>query len=272
MALAVALVVLGLGFGLVERLWPSVRRTGRRRGLVTDVIYWFFTPLVSRTLAIAGVVIVAVAMAAMAGVPLDGPHIKAYVHRATWFGDLPLAAQVAMVVVLGDFIGYWAHRAFHRGRLWRFHAIHHASRDLDWLSATRLHPVNDILQRAVQAVPLFALGFDTTVLVAYVPALALYAIALHANVSWSFGPLRFVIASPRFHRWHHTSEAQGIDKNFAGLLPVWDLVFGTFHMPPGQVPVEFGVHDDVPDGIVGQLAWPFRRASLAGTMHSSRAR
>jgi sterol desaturase/sphingolipid hydroxylase (fatty acid hydroxylase superfamily) len=249
----------------------SVLRAGRRRGLGTDVIYWFFTPLVSRTLAIVGLGIVAVAMAAMAGVPLDGPHIKAYLHRATWFADLPIAAQIALVVVLGDFIGYWAHRAFHRGRLWRFHAIHHASRDLDWLSATRLHPVNDILQRAVQAVPLFALGFDATVLAAYVPALALYAIGLHANVSWSFGPLRYVIASPRFHRWHHTSEAQGIDKNFAGLLPVWDLMFGTFHMPAGRVPLEFGVHDEIPDGIVGQLAWPFKRASPAGTRHSSRA-
>src|SRR5262249_28123120 len=156
---------------------------------------------------LVAVVGVAVVAAVLAGVSLDKPHITAFVHRRTWFGELPVAVQIATVVVLGDLVGYWLHRMFHRGRLWRFHAIHHASQDLDWLSATRLHPVNDMIQRALQAIPFLALGFDPVLLAAYVPALAVYAIALHANVTWSFGPLRYVIASPTFHRWHHTSQA-----------------------------------------------------------------
>jgi sterol desaturase/sphingolipid hydroxylase (fatty acid hydroxylase superfamily) len=71
------------------------------------------------------------------------------------------------------------------------------------------------------------------------------------------GPLRFVLASPAFHRWHHTSDEQGLDKNFAGLFPVWDLVFGTFYLPAEQ-PTAFGVRDEVPAGFLAQLAWPFR--------------
>src|SRR4030095_8565844 len=95
------------------------------------------------------------------------------------------------------------------------------------------------------------------------PCLAVMALLLHADVSWSFGPLRYVIASPRFHRWHHTTEEEGLDKNFAGLFPFLDLIFGTFYMPPGREPFRFGVlHDDVPVGLAGQLAYPFRR--LAG--------
>jgi len=50
----------------------------------------------------------------------------------------------------------------------------------------------------------------------------------------SVGPLRAVLASPRFHRWHHTSAKEGRDKNFAGLLPLWDILFGTYYMPDLQ--------------------------------------
>jgi len=85
---------------------------------------------------------------------------------------------------------------------------------------------------------------------------------LHANVSWTFGPLGHVLASPAFHRRHHTKETAAIDKNFAGLLPVWDLLFGTFYLPKDRRPTEFGVHDDgVPDSFWGQLVYPFRKAS-----------
>jgi sterol desaturase/sphingolipid hydroxylase (fatty acid hydroxylase superfamily) len=61
------------------------------------------------------------------------------------------------------------------------------------------------------------------------------AIFIHANVSWGFGKLGVLVASPKFHRWHHTSEDEGLDKNFAGLLPVFDIVFGTYCMPAGRL-------------------------------------
>jgi hypothetical protein len=53
------------------------------------------------------------------------------------------------------------------------------------------------------------------------PFFTAFAIFPHANVSWDFGSLRAVLASPRFHRWHHTAAEEGRDKNFAGLLPLW---------------------------------------------------
>jgi sterol desaturase/sphingolipid hydroxylase (fatty acid hydroxylase superfamily) len=54
-------------------------------------------------------------------------------------------------------------------------------------------------------------------------------ILLHANLPWTFGPLRNALASPAFHRWHHTWEAEGMDRNFSGLFPWIDLLFGTFY-------------------------------------------
>jgi sterol desaturase/sphingolipid hydroxylase (fatty acid hydroxylase superfamily) len=149
---------------------------------------------------------------------------------------------------------------FHSRRLWKFHAVHHSSKEVDWLSSVRLHPVNDAVSRIFQAVPFVLLGFSPAVVAAYVPFLTLYAILLHANVSWTFGPMGYLVASPAFHRWHHTKEPEAIDKNFAGLLPMWDLLFGTFYLPKDRRPTEFGVHDDgVPENFWGQLAYPFRR-------------
>jgi sterol desaturase/sphingolipid hydroxylase (fatty acid hydroxylase superfamily) len=259
--IAVSFVALSLVFGLVERLWPALPGQPRlREGFRTDLTYWFFTPLVtkavSRVALVAGIVVIALA----AGVPLEKGAIKAFVEtRRTWVSELPAFVQAVLVIVLGDFIGYWGHRLFHGRALWKFHAVHHGSTRLDWLSSVRLHPVNDALERLFQVLPLFLLGFKPSVLGAYVPFLTLYAIFIHANVRWDYGLLRAAVATPRFHRWHHTSQEEGLDKNFAGLLPLWDVLFGTYYMPADRQPERFGVAGEaVPDGFLAQLAYPFK--------------
>ena len=162
------------------------------------------------------------------------------------------------MIVLIDFIGYWLHRAFHQRKLWPFHAIHHSSVELDWLAAARVHPVNDILNKSLQAMLLVALGYKPVLLAGTLPFFTVYAIFLHANVKWSFGPLRAVLASPCFHRWHHAAVKEGgMTKNFAGLLPVWDILFGTYYMPDEQ-PIRFGIADAVPSKLLSQLIWPFK--------------
>jgi len=75
---------------------------------------------------------------------------------------------------------------------------------------------------------------------------------LHTQV-----PLRYVIASPTFHRWHHSNEPEAIDKNFAGLFAFIDLAFGTFYMPDQKQPTRFGITETMPNGIIVQLRWPF---------------
>ncbi len=113
----------------------------------------------------------------------------------------------------------------------------------DRLSATRLHPVNDALARGLQAIPQIALGFDARVVAVFVPFVALDAIALQANVRWTFGRLRYVFASPTFHRWHTREMDVGPEEkvgplatNVAGLFPIWDLLFGTFSVPRDRQP------------------------------------
>jgi sterol desaturase/sphingolipid hydroxylase (fatty acid hydroxylase superfamily) len=182
---------------------------------------------------------------------------------------LPFWLQAIMMLVLADFAGYWTHRAFHRRRLWKFHAIHHSSETLDWLSALRGHPVNEVLSRIATTLPLLAFGFAPAAAVWVAPAFAIFAILLHANLDWDWGPLRTVIASPRFHRWHHTTEREARDKNFAGLFPVWDLLFGTYYMPEGRIPERFGTQTPVPDGLWRQLMFPFRKRQPASRAAAS---
>jgi sterol desaturase/sphingolipid hydroxylase (fatty acid hydroxylase superfamily) len=258
--LLIAFVVLLVAFRLLDLLRPKEKRLALlRRGFWTDVTYWAFTPLVTRAITRACVIVAIVPVALLIYGKVDKELLLNGFGPAS---RLPLWLQAILILVLGDFVGYWMHRAFHGARLWRFHAVHHSSVDLDWLSAVRLHPVNDALMRVAGTLPILVLGFAPVAVAGIAPVLTLMAIVVHANVDWDWGPLRSVIASPRFHRWHHTDEAHARDKNFAGFLPVWDMLFGTYYMPKDRMTQSFGTATPVPGNLLGQMVFPFRRSGL----------
>jgi len=244
-------------FGLIEAFRSHARRQPIfRQGYLTDVIYWLATPFLGKA-----IVTLSVGLAALPLILL----LYGRFDRATWpSGHGPLARlalwqQAILILLVSDFIGYWMHRLFHGGRLWRFHAVHHSSTQLDWLSSVRVHPVNEVLMRIAGALPLLACGFKFIAVAGILPFLTFFAILLHANLDWDFGPFRYFIASPCFHRWHHADEREAEDKNFAGLFPIYDLMFGTFYLPRHRLPEHFGTGTPVPAGLLGQLAFPFRK-------------
>jgi sterol desaturase/sphingolipid hydroxylase (fatty acid hydroxylase superfamily) len=254
--LLIAFGVLFVIFRGLELTRPKTARTPPvRKGLLTDLSYWLLNPLVADRL-IRGIALIALAVFALI---VYGRIDEADVRGG--FGPisrLPLWVQAGLMLIVADFLGYWTHRLFHGRRLWRFHAVHHAPRTLDWLSAVRVHPVNELAGRLAMMVPLLCLGFVPTTLLWAAPVFGFFGLLLHANVEWDWGGLRKVIASPRFHRWHHSSDAEAQDKNFAGLLPIWDLMFGTYYMPEGRAPGRFGTETPVPEGLLAQLMFPFR--------------
>ena len=263
--IAVAFLILSVFFGVMERFFATLQRPRRdRKTFFTDLTYWFFTPIVTRSITRGTLFIAAVLIALVVGKEALVARVD---NGSAMISALPKWGQVVAALLVGDFVGYWVHRAFHTSRLWKYHAVHHSPKILDWLAASRVHPVNDVVARACQAIPLIVIGFPKDILAAYVPFIGLYALFLHTNVPWDFGPLRGVLASPRFHRWHHTSEDEGQDSNFAGLLPAWDRLFGTYYMPDRQ-PEQFGVRDPVPDGLFGQLLYPFRASQKASEASS----
>ena len=139
-----------------------------------------------------------------------------------------------LFLVLADFMMYWLHRMFHGGGFWKYHAIHHSSEDVDWISAARFHPVNLLLGTIGVDVVLLLAGISPNVMLWLGPFNIFLSAFVHANLNWTLGPFRYVMATPVFHRWHHTAREEGGDTNFAGTFPLWDILFGTFRMPAGQ--------------------------------------
>jgi sterol desaturase/sphingolipid hydroxylase (fatty acid hydroxylase superfamily) len=191
LGIAVAFLVASALFGALERLWPALRGKSfwQRRGQLTDLVYWFAGPLVNRTAVKAAIVVAVLPVALLLGAPLRGGQFEAWAaSRRTFVSLQPAWLQALEIMLLADLAGYWGHRLFHGRRLWRFHAVHHAATQLDWLAAVRVHPLNEALMRAAQVVPLFALGFQGEVLAGVAPLFTLYALGLHANVqlAWPF--------------------------------------------------------------------------------------
>jgi sterol desaturase/sphingolipid hydroxylase (fatty acid hydroxylase superfamily) len=246
--------ILAVVFTVMERFAAGTpRKPLFRRDRAVDFAWWFFTPWVTKTVAslaaIFTIIVVTLFVRAFGGAE-PSPR---------WIAAQPRVLQILEMLILADLFGYGAHRLFHGRTLWRFHAVHHSAEDLDWLAATRVHPLNDVLMTVLQVVPLYFLGFRGETLAALVPLLGFYVLFLHANLRWDFGPLRYVIASPAFHRWHHTSETEGLQRNFAGIFPAIDLLFGTLYLPRDRRPQRFGVDgEQVPRSFLGQLAYPFR--------------
>ena len=259
LSVLVTLVILSAIFFVIERIVARGRNRVQpviRRGWLTDVIYWFTTVLLTKPLVRVLLILPAGILILAKIVPAETFKLGAY----TGYGPLsrqPVWLQAVQIYLLVDFFSYWSHRMFHRGRWWPFHAVHHSSEDLDWLGSLRVHPVNEVVNKLAQVTPVLLMGYNPTVTLTSAPILTFYAIFLHANVNWDFGPLRYVIATPVFHRWHHSKDREAWDKNFAGLFPFWDMLFGTFYMPKGRYPENFGICEPMPKGWLGQMWEPF---------------
>jgi lathosterol oxidase len=172
----------------------------------------------------------------------------------------PAWAQLATIILTIDFFQYWIHRAFHQiPWLWRFHAVHHSIEKVDWLAGSRLHIVDTLVTRALLFVPLTWMGFDEFVLKVYLVWAAAATVFIHANVRGEFRWLGWLLATPAYHHWHHSSERPALDRNFAVHLPVLDRLFGTQYFPRGKWPKEYGVRGEkLAPGYFGQLVGAFR--------------
>jgi sterol desaturase/sphingolipid hydroxylase (fatty acid hydroxylase superfamily) len=255
----VAFLVLAAVFTVIELVFGKDKRPRAPRSRWVDVLHFVAARITEVPVGFVGLVVFAV-FAIAAGWRGEPYEVWAAAHRSL-FARLPGAVQVVVALFVVDFAGYWVHRVQHAPPLWRFHAIHHSSTRLDWLASVRNHPVSELVGRVLLLPPLLLLGIDVRVLATVAPLVGIWAIFLHANVPFRFGLLRYVIATPLFHRWHHSSEPEAHDKNFAGLFPIWDILFGTFYMPDRQ-PTAFGAAgEEVPEKFLAQLAYPFRRRS-----------
>jgi sterol desaturase/sphingolipid hydroxylase (fatty acid hydroxylase superfamily) len=223
-----------------QRLFSSAR--------VIDLTHYFVSGLLIRF----GILVVVLGTTSLTSAAVPGGW-------RTGVSALPLWLQVICVVGLGDLGFYAAHRMFHSVPwLWRYHAIHHSIEEMDWLAAHRVHPLDQIVTKSASLVPVFALGFSEVAIGIFALIYHWQSLLIHANVRIPFGPLRWIVASPEFHHWHHANQREAFDKNFAGQLPLWDIVFGSLFLPRGRMPDRYGTDDPVPRTYMAQLVYPIR--------------
>lgn len=252
------LLLLVIVFVPAERLL-SLRHGQKllRRGWTNDLFYYLANgPIIG-----LGVSVIVLCTIVMSEWMMPASLRTAVASQPYWL-------QTLEIIVLADMGFYAAHVAFHKiSWLWKFHAIHHSIEELDWLAAHRVHPVDQIITKGVSLLPIFALGFSELPIGIFAFVYGWHSILLHANIKINFGPLKWLLASPEFHHWHHANQRAAYDKNFAGQLSILDVVFRTAYMPKGKMPSRYGTHDPVPRTYFSQLIYPFqkKRSRLHGS-------
>ena len=175
--------------------------------------------------------------------------------------SLHFLPQLLLCILCADLVQYCTHRAYHEVPfLWRFHAIHHSAKTMDWLAGSRQHMAELIVTRVGVLGALYVLGFEKAVMDVYIVVVGFQAVFNHANVHLPWGPLKYLIVTPDFHHWHHSSDDIAIDKNYAAHFALIDHLLGTAIKGQTGFPEKYGVVGDyVPDGFTKQLMFPFRR-------------
>ncbi len=247
------LLIFGAGSVLwaLERLYPMhPEQKLLRRGWKVDILHVVLTGNIIRlgtTLAI-----LTASVFALSVVP---EPVRNFVRaQPDWLEFLEL-------LLLSDLCFYFAHRMCHAVPiLWQFHAVHHSSEHLDWLATYRVHPVDQVLNSTVIALPVIVLGFSPIPILIYAIVYRIHSIFLHSNINIDLGPLGLILTSPRFHHWHHADQVEAYDQNFGGQLTIFDRLLGTHHKAgEGTLPTRYGIGDAaIPETYASHLLQPFQ--------------
>jgi len=159
-----------------------------------------------------------------------------------WFDLSPRGLVLWVIAALAwDFCYYWFHRFSHEiSVLWAAHAVHHQSEDYNLSTALR-QTSTGFLFGWIFYLPLFVIGFPLEVLITVNAINLIYQFWVHTQLLRRLGPFDRILVTPSNHRVHHAQNDRYIDKNYGGMLILWDRIFGTFEDESDEEPVVFGV-------------------------------
>ncbi len=244
------LTVTGLIFLPLERLFRRVDQSVFRAEWREDIFYFAFSSLLVQSLTFLtlwpSTTLVSL---------INIPNFQAMI------ASQPLWLQFIEIMLLTDFMQYWFHRLFHEiPVLWKFHAVHHSAQSMDWLAGSRMHVLEIVLLRSITIIPMHVMGFSDTAIYAYIVLVYLYATYLHANLKFDVEWMKPILATPRFHHWHHGIEKEAINVNYSIHFPFLDRLFGTYYMPKKIWPSGYGIKNNpVPSGFTQQFLYPFKK-------------
>jgi len=178
--------------------------------------------------------------------------------RLRLFADVPIWLQLVFFTVTHDFYIYWMHRWQHKNKfLWRIHEAHHSPKEVDWLSGSRSHALEILINQTVEFLPIVLLGSPPEVAAYKGVISAAWGMYIHSNLNVKTGKLQLFINGPEMHRWHHTT-GKGRNRNFATKLAVWDWIFESAFLPEGNAN-EYGLKTFFPNNYFKQFVFAFRR-------------
>lgn len=226
------IVIVGsaLAFALLERLFPyEPRQRLFRPGFFTDLVGYGLLQSYLLGLAITAFI--------------RWIDAQSGISRLELVTQWPLWAQLGFFFVTHDFYIYWFHRSQHKfDVLWRIHEAHHSGDDVDWLSGTRSHALEILINQTIEFLPIALLGARPEVALMKATLDAVWGMYIHSNLAVRSGRLQLVINGPEMHRWHHARGLPLPGKNFATKLAIWDWLFGTAYLP-AEKPAEYGLVD-----------------------------
>jgi lathosterol oxidase len=245
----VDLLVMTIVFVPLERIWPLHPGQGTfRPEWTTDATYFVATHLPSQFINFLMLL-----PAALAAPWLAIPKLQAYV------GNLPFVVQLLAIILVADLSQYIVHRAFHKiPVLWRFHAVHHSIRTMDWIAGSRSHFFDIVVTRGLIMIPLALCGFSQGAIIGYILFVSFHATFSHTDFRPRTVWLENYLVTPRYHHWHHSAEEVAIDCNFAIHFPWIDRIFGTCYFPKNLWPKQYGLNGtSVRPGFFRQFIDPF---------------
>jgi sterol desaturase/sphingolipid hydroxylase (fatty acid hydroxylase superfamily) len=244
-------IALAIAIALLERAMPHEETWLENDGQVV--------PDIAHTLLNKGVAQVVVVMVTLMGIA----ELAAPSAGGLWPESLPLAAQIALGLVLAEIGLYWKHRIAHEWPpMWRFHAVHHSVTRLWFLNTGRFHLVDTLTGLLVAMPLLLILGAPKDVMIMVSAITAIIGILTHSNVEMRCGALNYVFNTPELHRWHHSKVLEEGNRNYGENLMLFDQLFGTFYWSPRRPPRDIGINHPMPATFVEQLRVPFTRAPL----------
>jgi sterol desaturase/sphingolipid hydroxylase (fatty acid hydroxylase superfamily) len=239
------LLILVCVFVPFENVWTMHKQKLWREDWLTDICYYFLGYFIGKG---SLQIFLVFALLKQGSIPVLSEFVS----------QQPLQLQVLGSIVIGDLSFYFLHRLLHTVPwLWQFHKIHHSSTNIDWLATVRVHPFEQIATKAFQMIPLYWLGFSTEALAIYVVFSSAIAFFIHANTRIKFPVLKWIIATPEFHHWHHDRYPKLYAQNLAVQLPIIDYIFGTYHMPDREMPNQYGMELNIKTNYFSHFMYPF---------------
>jgi len=157
--------------------------------------------------------------------------------------DIPFNVwTVVGLILLQDFCYYWFHRAYHRVRFfWCSHVVHHSSEKLNFSTALRQSITYPVTAMWAFWIPVVLVGFPPKAVLFSVSISLAYQFFVHTQTLDRLGWLEWIFNTPSHHRAHHGRNPAYIDRNYGGILIIWDRLFGTFVAEKPSDPPDYGI-------------------------------